>query len=168
MPMFSVFYHLLSSGFLPYPLSLGLAISALVCLDFAFHLLSSVISFSWPFIYLAFAHVQTISTSSLQGILPSSTCLPLSRCLHFLHDLQCSLVIPLAHCNMCISVVCHFLSFFLTAQHFAPYIMAGLIAVLYTLSFNFVSLFISFKAFFNLVVCSGERRFCFRRTILIL
>ena len=38
-----------SSGFLLYPLSPGLAISALVCLDFAFHLLPSVISFSWPF-----------------------------------------------------------------------------------------------------------------------
>ena len=46
-----------SSGFLPYPLSPGLAISALVCLDFAFHLLSSVISFLWPHLYPAFAHV---------------------------------------------------------------------------------------------------------------
>ena len=50
------------SGFWPYPLSLGLAISTLVCLDFAFHLLSSVISFSWHHLYLIFAHVQTIST----------------------------------------------------------------------------------------------------------
>ena len=53
----------LSSGFLPYPLSPGLAVSALVCFDFAFHLLSSVVSFSWPHLYLAFRHVQTISTS---------------------------------------------------------------------------------------------------------
>ena len=48
-----------SSGFSPYPLSPGLAISALVCLDFTFHLLSSVISFLWPHLYLAFAHVQS-------------------------------------------------------------------------------------------------------------
>ena len=33
---------------------------ALVCLDFAFHLLSSVTSFSWRHLYLTFAHVQTI------------------------------------------------------------------------------------------------------------
>ena len=50
----------LSSGFLPYLLSPGLAISALVCLEFAFPLLSSVISFKWPHLYLVFAHVQTI------------------------------------------------------------------------------------------------------------
>ena len=67
-----------SSGFWPYRLSPGLAISALVCLDFAFHLLSSVISFSWRHLYLASAHVQTISTSSLWGITPSGTCVPLS------------------------------------------------------------------------------------------
>ena len=46
-----------SSGFWPYPLSPGLAISALVCLYFAFHLLPSVISFSWPHFYPAFAYV---------------------------------------------------------------------------------------------------------------
>ena len=66
----------------------GLAIWILVCLDFAFHLLSSVISFSWPPLYLTFAHVQTISTYSLWGLLPSGTYVPLSRCLHFSHDLQ--------------------------------------------------------------------------------
>ncbi len=54
-----------SYGFWSYPLSPGLAISVLVCLDFAFHLLSYVISFSWRHLHLAFAHVQTISTSSL-------------------------------------------------------------------------------------------------------
>ena len=54
----------LSSGFLPYPLSTDFAISALVCIDFAFHLLLCVISFTWHCIYLAFAHVQTISTSN--------------------------------------------------------------------------------------------------------
>ena len=40
-----------------------------------------------------------------------------------------------------ISVVCNFLSSFITAQHFAPYTMAGFIAILYTLSFNFVGIF---------------------------
>ena len=55
-----------------------------------------------------------------------------------------SLVFPLAHRSMRISVVCNFLSsFFLTAQHSAPYTMAGFIAVLYTLSFNFVGMFLS-------------------------
>ena len=53
-----------------------------------------------------------------------------------------SLVFPLAHRNMRISIVCNFLSFFLTAQHYAPYTMAGFIAVLYTLSFNFVGMFL--------------------------
>ena len=41
-----------SSGFWSYPLSPGLAISALFCLDLVFHLLSCVISFWWPHIYL--------------------------------------------------------------------------------------------------------------------
>ena len=55
-----------------------------------------------------------------------------------------SLVFPLAHHSMHISVVCNFLSsFFLTAQHSAPYTMAGFIAVLYNLSFNFVGMFLS-------------------------
>ena len=68
--------------------------------------------------------------------------MPLSRCLHFSHGLV-SLVFPLAHRSMRISVVCNFLSsFFLTAQHSAPYTMAGFIAVLYTLSFNFVGMFL--------------------------
>ena len=53
------------------------------------------------------------------------------------------LVFPLAHRNMHISLVCNFLSsFFLTAQHSAPY-MAGFIAVLYALSSNFVGMFLS-------------------------
>ena len=38
-------------------------------------------------LYLAFARVQTISTSSFSENLPSGTCVPLSRCLHFSHDL---------------------------------------------------------------------------------
>ena len=57
--VFSLLPSQSSSGFWPYPLSSGFTISALVCLDFAFHLLSSVISLSWPHLYLAFAHVQT-------------------------------------------------------------------------------------------------------------
>ncbi len=87
-----------SSGFWPYRLSPGLAISALVCLDFAFHLLPSVISFSWPHLYLASAHIRTISTSSLWGIPPSGTCVPLSRCLHFSHNLVASFLLPTAAC----------------------------------------------------------------------
>ena len=44
------------------------------------------------------------------------------------------LVFPLAHRSMCISFVCSFLySFFLPAQHSAPYTMAAFIAVMYTL-----------------------------------
>ena len=78
---FFVFCHRsqLSSGFFPYRLSPDLAISALVCLGFAFHLLSSLgISFSWHHLFLAFAHIQTISTSSLRGIVTPDTCVPLS------------------------------------------------------------------------------------------
>ena len=92
-----------SSGFWPYPLSPGLAISALVCLDFAFHLPSSVISFSWHHLYPAFAHVQTISTSFLWGLLPSGTCVPLSRCLHFSHDL----LSPTATGAFPLCAICH-------------------------------------------------------------
>ena len=45
-----------------------------------------------------------------------------------------TLVFPLAHRSMRISVTFNCLSsFFLTAQHSAPYTMAGFIAVLYTL-----------------------------------
>ena len=54
-----------SSGFWPYPLSPGLAISALVCLDFSFRLPPFAISFSWRHLYLSFVHGRTISTSSL-------------------------------------------------------------------------------------------------------
>ena len=46
------------------------------------------------------------------------------------------LVFPPAHRSLRISVVCNFLSSFLIAQHSAPYVMTGYIAVLYTLSFN--------------------------------
>ena len=94
----------LSSGFWPCPLSPGLDISALVCLDFAFHLLSFVISFSWPHLYRAFAHVQTISTSTLCGILPVPACLQMSTFLTLSRP-----AFHLAHHNMRISVVCNFL-----------------------------------------------------------
>ena len=77
-----------SSGFWPYSILPGLAISALVCLNFDFHLLSSAMSFSWRHLDLASAHVQTILTSSLWGILSSGACMPLSRCLYFSHDLE--------------------------------------------------------------------------------
>ena len=55
-----------------------------------------------------------------------------------------SLVFPLAHRNKRISVVCNFLSsFFITAKYSAPYTMADFLAVLYTLSFNFVGMLLS-------------------------
>ena len=67
MPMFSVFCHLvfiwclaISSFTRARHLSFGLP-------RFRF---PSVISFSWPHLYLAFAHEETISTSSLGGIAP--------------------------------------------------------------------------------------------------
>ena len=95
-------------------LSPGLAISALVCLDFSFRLPPSAISFSWRHLYLTSAHVHTISTSSLCGIPPSGTCVPLSRCLHFSHDLAESFLLPTATCafQLCaISSSCLFTSF---------------------------------------------------------
>ena len=49
-------------------------------------------------IYLAFAHVRTISASSLWGIPPSGTRVPLSRCLHFSRDLVSSFLLPTAAC----------------------------------------------------------------------
>ena len=52
-----------SSGFWTYPLSPGLAITALVCLDFAFHLRSSVISFSWPHLYHKEIVARTYATT---------------------------------------------------------------------------------------------------------
>ena len=73
-----------SSGFWPYRLSPGLAISALVCLDFAFHLLSSVISLSWAHIYLAFAYVQTEVTLTNCLSLSHSLSPPLSLSLYLI------------------------------------------------------------------------------------
>ena len=42
---------------------------------------------------VTFAHVQTISTWRLWSILPSGTCVPLSRCLHSAHDLALSFLL---------------------------------------------------------------------------
>ena len=52
------------------------------------------------------------------------------------------LVLPLIHRSILIS--CNlFSSFFLTAQHSAPYVIVGLITVLYTLSFSLMGTFLS-------------------------
>ena len=49
------------------------------------------------------------------------------------------LVLPLIHLSILISATCNlFSSFFLTAQHSAPYVIVGLITVLYTLSFSLI------------------------------
>ena len=65
---------------------------------YAFHLLSSVISFSWPHIYLAFASVQTIPTASQCGNLPSGACVLLSGYLQFSHNLVSYFLLPTATC----------------------------------------------------------------------
>ena len=52
------------------------------------------------------------------------------------------LVLPLIHRSILISATCNlFSSFFLTAQHSAPYVIVGLITVLYTLSFSLMGTF---------------------------
>ena len=54
------------------------------------------------------------------------------------------LVLPLIHRSILISATCNlFSSFFLTAQHSAPCVIVGLIAVLYTLSFSLMGTFLS-------------------------
>ena len=54
------------------------------------------------------------------------------------------LVLPLIHRSILISATCNlFSSFFLTAQHSAPYVIVGLITVLYTLSFSLIGTFLS-------------------------
>ena len=54
------------------------------------------------------------------------------------------LVLPLIHRSILISATCNmFSSFFLTAQHPAPYVIVGLITVLYTLSFSLMGIFLS-------------------------
>ena len=45
---------------------------------------------------------HTISTSSLRGILPSGTCVPLSRCLECSHDLVSSFLLPTATHFSCV------------------------------------------------------------------
>ena len=55
-----------------------------------------------------------------------------------------NLVFPLAHLNILISAEYSLLSsFFFTAQHSEPYVIAGLIIVLKTLSFNSTGIFLS-------------------------
>ena len=52
------------------------------------------------------------------------------------------LVLPLIHRSILISATCNlFSSFFLTAQHSAPYVIVGLITVLFTLSFSLMGTF---------------------------
>ena len=54
------------------------------------------------------------------------------------------LVLPLIHRSILIFATCNlFSSFFLTAQHSAPYVIVGLITVLYTLSFSLMGTFLS-------------------------
>ena len=54
------------------------------------------------------------------------------------------LVLPLIHRSILISASCNlFSSFFLTAQHSAPYVIVGLITVLFTLSFSLMGTFLS-------------------------
>ena len=91
--------------------------------------------FALPYLYPGFAHVQTILIF---------LCEQLSHLVHlclFLDVYFSHMIFPLAQHN--ISVVCKFLSSsFLTAQDSASYTMARCIAVLYTLSFNCVCMFI--------------------------
>ena len=83
-----------ASGFWPYSLLPGLAISALVCLPrFRFLSLSSVKSISWRHLYLAFAHVQTIGY--MGASFQISTFLTRS-----------SLIFPLPHRSMLIFQLC--------------------------------------------------------------
>ena len=54
------------------------------------------------------------------------------------------LVLPIIHRSILISATCNLLSsFFLTAQHSAPYVIVGLITVFYTLSFSLMGTFLS-------------------------
>ena len=54
------------------------------------------------------------------------------------------LILPLILRRILISATCNrFSSFFLTAQHSAPYVIVGLITVLYTLSFSLMGTFLS-------------------------
>ena len=54
------------------------------------------------------------------------------------------LVLPRIHRSILFSATCNLFSyFFLTAQHSAPYVIVGLITVLYTLSFSLMGTFLS-------------------------
>ena len=71
------------------------------------------------------------------------------------------LVFPLIHRSILISATCNlFSSFFLTAQHSAPYVIVGLITVLYTLSFSLMGTFLSHStpvSCFNFIQASVTR-----------
>ena len=71
------------------------------------------------------------------------------------------LVLPLIHRSILISATCNmFSSFFLTAQHSAPYVIVGLITVLYTLSFSLIGTFLSHStpvSCFNFIQASLTR-----------
>ena len=87
----------------------------LMCqIDLTFALPPSAISFSWRHLYLSFVHGRTISTSSLRNSVIGYMCASFQMSTFLTWS---SLVFPLAHRSMRISVVCNFLSsFFLTAQ----------------------------------------------------
>ena len=54
------------------------------------------------------------------------------------------LVLPLIHRSILISATCNLFSFFfLTTQNSAPYVIVGLITILYTLSFSLIGTFLS-------------------------
>ena len=104
MPIFSVFCHVscnLVSGHM-YPLSPALVISALVCLDFAFHLLSSVISLS-----RFCTHPNHLDLFSLRNPAIGYMCGSFQMSVFLTRS---SVVFPLAHRSMHISVLCAFSS----------------------------------------------------------
>ncbi len=69
-----------------------------------------------------------------------------------------NLVFPLAHLNILISAEFSlFSSFFFTAQHPEPYVIAGLMIVLNTLSFNSTSIFLSHITRAGFLLRAGTR-----------
>ena len=71
------------------------------------------------------------------------------------------LVLPLIHRSILISATYNlFSSFFLPAQHSAPYVIVGLITVLYTLSFRLMGTFLSHStpgSYFHFIQASLTR-----------
>ena len=93
-------------------------------------------------------------SSSLRLICPYKCNRFCLRNVHIWHTLASScmiwfltwsfLVLPLIHRSTLISATCNLFSyFFLTAQHSAPYVIVGMITVLYTLSFSLMGTFLS-------------------------